>query len=327
MSYFLAAGRAEVAHGDVHHPVGQAERLRRSPPRSASSSLVELPRLLGQRSRRTSRPCRTGAPGTCPWCPCPPRPASRRKFVVNAGVPGGQLRLLQPLVGVDPGQRDLGGAGQVQVVLLQVVEVGLLGRQEAGAVHGPLAGQDRRQHEQEPLAGQLVDDEPVQRHLGQRHVADPVGEPGARTAARPWPCRSSRAASRGQVRPCGSKPNFGCSPQVRTSCASSSSMPSAAVGSGRFGIRASSSSRSLRGVRLLRLRRGQLRRASCAQLGELVRARACPWTTSSARRAAPRPARCAHASGRRRRAARRSPPPRRAGPARPGTGRAPAGPP
>ena len=27
MSYFLAAGRAEVAHGDVHHPVGQPEGL------------------------------------------------------------------------------------------------------------------------------------------------------------------------------------------------------------------------------------------------------------------------------------------------------------
>ena len=34
----------------------------------------------------------------------------------------------------------------------------------------------------------------------------------------------------------GSKPNCGCSPQVRTSSASSSSMPSAAEGSGRLGI-------------------------------------------------------------------------------------------
>ena len=40
----------------------------------------------------------------------------------------------------------------------------------------------------------------------------------------------------------GSKPNSGCSPTVLTTWASSSSMPSAAVGSGRFGIRARISS-------------------------------------------------------------------------------------
>ena len=28
MSYFFAAGRAEIAHGDVHDPVRQAELLR-----------------------------------------------------------------------------------------------------------------------------------------------------------------------------------------------------------------------------------------------------------------------------------------------------------
>ena len=45
----------------------------------------------------------------------------------------------------------------------------------------------------------------------------------------------------------------------------------------------------------------------------------CPWTTSSARRAAPRPARSADASGRRRPAAHRSHGPLRAWPARPGS--------
>ncbi len=100
-------------------------------------------------------------------------------------VPGGQIRFLKPLVGVDPGQRHLGGPGQVQVVLFEVVEVGLLGGQEAGSVHGGLADQDRWQHRQEPLGGQPVEDEPVERHLGQGHVPDPVGEPGSRQPGAP----------------------------------------------------------------------------------------------------------------------------------------------
>ena len=48
----------------------------------------------------------------------------------------------------------------------------------------------------------------------------------------------SSAASRG------SKLNDGRAPTSRTTCASSSAMPSAAVGSGRFGMRASSAFRS-----------------------------------------------------------------------------------
>ena len=75
-------------------------------------------------------------------------------------------------------------------------------------------------------------------------------------------------------------------PRSRTSCASSSSMPSAAVGSGRLGIRSSSASRSLVGLRQLGLRLGQL----VGEPPELGRAAsgpaACPWTTffCSARR-------------------------------------------
>jgi len=66
---------------------------------------------------------------------------------------------------MDARQRHLRGTGQVQVVLLQAVEIRLLRRQEAGAVHGALADQDRRQHWQEALPGQAVEDKPVERHL------------------------------------------------------------------------------------------------------------------------------------------------------------------
>ena len=55
--------------------------------------------------------------------------------MVNAVYLAGQVFFLEPLLGVDAGQRDLGRTGQVQVVVLQVVEIRLLGRQEAGAVH------------------------------------------------------------------------------------------------------------------------------------------------------------------------------------------------
>ncbi len=60
-----------------------------------------------------------------------------------------------------------------------MVKVRLLRGQEAGAVQRALTHQDRRQHEQEAAAGQLVDHIPVQGHLGERDVAYPVREPGA----------------------------------------------------------------------------------------------------------------------------------------------------
>lgn len=117
--------------------------------------------------------------------------------MLNAAYLALQLALLQPLVGVDAGQRHLGRAGQVQVVAFQVVQVGFLGRQETGAVHGPLADQHRRQHGEEPLAGQPVQHEPVQRLLGDGHVADPVGEPGSGQPGTPG--HVDPAAGRAQV--------------------------------------------------------------------------------------------------------------------------------
>ena len=108
----------------------------------------------------------------------PAAPASRLKFVVKA-VYRRQVRFLEPLVGVEAGQRHFRRAGQVQVVVLEMVKVRRLGGQEAGAVHGPFVRQDRRQDEQETTAGELVDDVAVKRHLRHRHVANAVRKPGA----------------------------------------------------------------------------------------------------------------------------------------------------
>ena len=57
-----------------------------------------------------------------------------------------QLLVLEALTHVERGERDLGGARQVEAVALDAVEVRLLGRQEARAVHRLLPDEHRRQH-------------------------------------------------------------------------------------------------------------------------------------------------------------------------------------
>ena len=125
--------------------------------------------------------------------------ASRRKFVVNAAYLAGSF-LLEPLVGVDARERHLRRAGQVQVVPFQVVEVGLLGGQEPGAVHGALAHQHRRQHGHEPLAARRSS---TKRYMAISVVATSPNRrrTGTRTAARRGPCRSSPPGHQGRSRP------------------------------------------------------------------------------------------------------------------------------
>ena len=77
------------------------------------------------------------------------------------------------------GERDLRGAGQVQVVFRERVDVRALGREEAGAVHRLLADQHRRQHRHMTVLDRLVERETVESEREQRGVADEVAEPGA----------------------------------------------------------------------------------------------------------------------------------------------------
>ena len=173
----LGRGRTKVTDRDVHDPVRQPEFLG-DLLFVGQQQFVQLPRVLGQAvdehlhlvelvHPEHALGVLAGRAGLAP------------EVRGEGRVPGGQIRFLEPLVGVNARQRHLGRSGEVEVVLLQVVEVRLLGRQEAGAVHGLLLHHDRRQHEQEAPRGELVDHVAVQRHLGERDVPDPVGEPGA----------------------------------------------------------------------------------------------------------------------------------------------------
>ena len=77
-------------------------------------------------------------------------------------------------------ERDLGGAGQVEVVGLERVDVRALGREEAGAVHRLLAHEHRRQQRRVAVRGRAVEREAVERHRDERRVADEVAEARAR---------------------------------------------------------------------------------------------------------------------------------------------------
>ncbi len=73
-------------------------------------------------------------------------------------------------------ERDLGRPGEVEVVALDVVDVDLVRREEAGAVHRLLADEHGRKDRHEPLRGHALEREAVDRELEQRGGADPVGE-------------------------------------------------------------------------------------------------------------------------------------------------------
>ena len=86
---------------------------------------------------------------------------------------------------MEPGERDLGGAGEVEVVGLERVDVRPVGREEAGAVHRLLAHEHGRQHRRVPVRDRAVEREAVERHRDERRVADEVAEARAREPRRP----------------------------------------------------------------------------------------------------------------------------------------------
>src|SRR5581483_2031308 len=87
---------------------------------------------------------------------------------------------VEDLLHVHGREPDLGRAGEVQLVALDLVDVHLLGGEEAGAVHRLLADEDRRKHGHETLRNEAVERVAVQRELEQRDVADAVRETRAR---------------------------------------------------------------------------------------------------------------------------------------------------
>ena len=74
------------------------------------------------------------------------------------------------------GERDLRGAGQVEVVAGERVDVRALGREEAGAGHRLLAHEHGREHGREAVLRQMVERGAVEREREQRGVADRVAE-------------------------------------------------------------------------------------------------------------------------------------------------------
>ena len=78
-----------------------------------------------------------------------------------------------------PGERDLGRAGEEEAVLLELVDVRLLGREEARADHRLLAHEHGREHRHESGRGDVIEREAVERQREQRRVADDVAEPRA----------------------------------------------------------------------------------------------------------------------------------------------------
>ncbi len=111
-----------------------------------------------------------------------------------------QRQVLQDLGHVQAGERDLRGAGEVELVRLERVDVRTVGREEAGAVHRLLAHEHRRQHRHVPVGGRAVEREAVERERDERRVADEVAE------ARAGEARSAlelEAADLGVLRPFG----------------------------------------------------------------------------------------------------------------------------
>ena len=73
-------------------------------------------------------------------------------------------------------QRDLRGAGEVQAVRLDLVDVRLVGGERAGPDQRLLAHEHGREDGHEPLLGQPVERQAVEREREPRRVAEPVPE-------------------------------------------------------------------------------------------------------------------------------------------------------
>ena len=133
------------------------------------------------------------------------------------------------------GQRDLGGAGEEELVLGDLVDLVAVAGQEAGPVQRLLADQDRRHDRLVALAADQLDREADQGQLEQDQVALQVGEARAREPRRRPPCRSAPARCRSRGGRAARSRSSGRSPTSRRTTASSSVIPSGASGSGRLG--------------------------------------------------------------------------------------------
>ena len=96
------------------------------------------------------------------------------------GIAEGELVRGENLPRVEACDRDLRGPGEVEVVLRELVDVRLVGRERAGSHERGLPHEHGRQHRDEPLGGEAVEREPVERERQARSVADPVPEARAR---------------------------------------------------------------------------------------------------------------------------------------------------
>ena len=138
-----------------------------------------------------------------------------------AGVPQRQLVRFEDLAAAHRRERHLRRADEVELVALDPVDVHLVGREEAGAVHRFLAYEHRRQHRREAASDQPVEREPVERELEQRDVADAVRRTARRTPsprARGRSSRRSRRARGGRAsgsRRTAARPSGGSRPRPR----------------------------------------------------------------------------------------------------------------
>ena len=188
-SNLRAAEAPRSPTGDVHHPVGDLERLQdRLLPGQDAPVLGRG--VLGQHEREHLHLVELVHPEDAPRVL-----AGGARLAPEAGgdahVAQGQVGRGQDLVGVQPGQRHLGGADQVEVVLGRAVDRGPVGGEEAGPEHRLLAHQHRRHDRREALGLQQVHGERDQRQL-QPHQRAHAG----RRSARP-----RRARPRSRSRP------------------------------------------------------------------------------------------------------------------------------
>ena len=103
----------------------------------------------------------------------------------EAGVAQRQGRRVEQLVAVVGDQQDLGGAGQVQVVVGGAEDLLLVGGQEPGPEHRLPPDQHRRDHGHEPGRRQPFHGEADQGELEQRPRPDQVAEAGPGHLGRP----------------------------------------------------------------------------------------------------------------------------------------------
>ncbi len=102
----------------------------------------------------------------------------------DAAVPARQVLGGEDLVAVQAGERDLGGADQVQVVVGGGVDRGPVGGKEARAPHGLLPHQHGGHDRREPGGLDPVERQRHQRHLHAHQRAEQVGEAAAGHARR-----------------------------------------------------------------------------------------------------------------------------------------------